>query len=231
MKIKRADYSASAVEVNALPPGDLPEFALIGRSNVGKSSLLNAICGRRKLAFVSNKPGRTRTISLFDINKTWRLVDLPGYGFASTGKDMRHRFGTMVSEYILHREALRCLMVLIDSKIPPQQIDLDFLQWIISEGVPFVLVFTKIDRVSPKRLQANIDAFLEAMTTISEGDPMYLACSARTRAGIPELHAVVLKVLEKEGRQLGDDLNETDDEPAIEDSDADEEEADEDDDE
>jgi GTP-binding protein len=144
------------------------------------------------------------------VNKHWRLVDLPGYGYASTGKDMRHKFGTMVADYITQRDALRCLMVLIDSKISPQQIDLDFLQWLIGEGIPFVLVFTKIDRFPAKYLQPNIDAFLERMKDFAEGQPMYLACSSRTRAGIAELHALVRQVLEKEGRKFDEEFYDPD---------------------
>ena len=202
MKIKHAEYYASAVTEESLPYGDLPEFAFIGRSNVGKSSLINAIVGDDKLAFVSKKPGKTRTISLFNINKKWRLADLPGYGYASTGKAQRQKFGEMVMDYILNREALRCLMVLIDSKIPPQQIDLDFLQWLIGEGIPFVLVFTKVDRCSPTKLKRNVDLFLEAMKAFAEGEPMHFAVSAWKKTGIPELHQMVKQVLEKEKEKL-----------------------------
>jgi GTP-binding protein len=147
MKITSADYYTSALTLDACPAGDLPEFALIGRSNVGKSSLLNLLAGKKELARVSAKPGHTQMINFFTINKTWRLVDLPGYGFAKVAKKQRHQFNEFVSDFLVNRGSLRCVFLLIDGSIPPQPLDLQFAQWLISVGVPFVLVFTKIDKV------------------------------------------------------------------------------------
>ena len=195
MKITSADYLTSSTTLEGCPEPDLPEFALIGRSNVGKSSLLNALTQRTSLANVSNKPGRTRLINFFAINETWCLVDLPGYGYAKMAKSRRHEFTDMVSTYLAQRDNLLCTLVLIDSNLPPQQIDLDFTQWLMGEGVPFVLVFTKIDKVSAARVQENIDQFTTRMGEFSDNLPMIFTSSAKTKVGMNELHGLVRKVL------------------------------------
>lgn len=204
MNIKSADFLIAATSLEACPASDLPELAVIGRSNVGKSSLINAITNRKGLANVSRQPGRTQTINFFVINKTWHLVDLPGYGYAKVAKTQRERFGGMISDYLVGRENLAAVMVLIDSNIPPQQIDLDFTHWLMGEGVPFVLVFTKVDRVSPTKANSNIEAFTERMGEFSENLPMIFPTSSVSKLGILDLHRLVYQVLTSNKQELDD---------------------------
>lgn len=187
MKIKSARFALSAADLEDCPPAELPEFAFIGRSNVGKSSLLNKLCNQKGLARVSSKPGHTRTINFFVINEDWCFVDLPGYGYARTGKADRFRFQDTVADYLEYREGLLHVFVLIDSRLDPQQIDLDFLTWLAGCGVPFSLVFTKTDKVKPKKREANRKKFLAALAETVEGEPTCLATSAETGEGRLEL--------------------------------------------
>lgn len=203
MKIKSADFLTAAISLGACPESDLPEIAVIGRSNVGKSSLINAFTNRKALANVSRKPGRTQTINFFVINDAWHLVDLPGFGYAKVAKSQRERFGSMISRFLSGRKNLAAVMVLIDSNIPPQQIDLDFTQWLMGEGVPFVLVFTKVDRVSPTKANANIEAFTERMAEFSENVPMVFPTSAVSKLGIGDLHQLVHQVLTSKKQRAG----------------------------
>ena len=136
MEIKQAEFVSSFADVRKCPPPDKPEFAFIGRSNVGKSSLINMLTDRKGLAKISVKPGKTQTINHFIINKSWYLVDLPGYGYASVSKSLRYGFGKMIEEYILNRENLYCLFILIDSRLDPQPIDLSFIEWAGSKQIP-----------------------------------------------------------------------------------------------
>lgn len=212
MKIKSADFLTAAISLGACPESDLPEFAVIGRSNVGKSSLINAFTSRKGLANVSRQPGRTQTINFFLINKAWHLVDLPGYGYAKVAKTKRERFGGMISRFLGGRPNLAAVMVLIDSNIPPQQIDLDFTQWLMGEGVPFVLVFTKVDRVSPTKANANIDAFTAAMAEFSDNVPMVFPTSSVSKLGIPDLHRLVSQVLASRNKEPTAVDDENDDE-------------------
>lgn len=145
MKIQSARFELSAVSLETCPDSRLPEFAFIGRSNVGKSSLLNQLCSQAGLARVSGTPGRTREINFFTINGAWSLVDLPGYGYARASKTDRERFNEFVSEYLRERENLCCAFVLIDARHVPQQLDLEFVQWLVEGEIPFALVFTKAD--------------------------------------------------------------------------------------
>src|SRR4028119_1454558 len=147
MKIKTAQFVTSALTIESCPPEKLPEFAFIGRSNVGKSSLLNMLTGQSGLAKVSATPGHTRMINFFLIDNAWTMVDLPGYGYAKTIKKDPQQFQAMVASYLSNRASLRCILVLIDSRLTPQQIDLEFVQWLIDNELPFVLVFTKSDKV------------------------------------------------------------------------------------
>ena len=146
VKIVSAQFELSAVSLEGCPRGAVPEFAFIGRSNVGKSTLLNLIAGQQGLARVSGSPGRTREINFFMVNEQWRLVDLPGYGYAKVSKAQRAGFREFVSNYLLERESLFCAFVLIDSRHSPQGLDLEFVQWLVEASVPFVLVFTKADK-------------------------------------------------------------------------------------
>ena len=192
MKIQNAKFKTSAISFPGCPAPDLPEFAFIGRSNVGKSSLINLLTNKEGLARVSKTPGRTREINFFSINDSWNLVDLPGYGYAKVSKSQRDHFNEFVSDYLLDRETLTGTFVLIDSRHPPQKIDLEFLGWLIEVQLPFALIFTKIDKSKAKLVRKNIGLFLEKMKDFSEGDPIYFETSTTTRTGRKE----VLKFIE-----------------------------------
>src|SRR4029079_12005402 len=159
MHISSATFHCSAPDLDSCPDESLPEFAFIGRSNVGKSSLLNMLAGKDSLARVSPRPGFTRLINIFTMNKNWRRVDLPGYGFAEGALQERAQFNRQVSVYLEHRPNLSCVFALIDSGLPPQRIDLEFIEWLTSHKIPYVLVFTKIDQGKPEEVQANITSF------------------------------------------------------------------------
>ncbi len=192
MNISSAIFHCSAPDLAACPDESLPEFAFIGRSNVGKSSLLNLLSGKPDLARVSKTPGFTKMINVFTMNKTWRLVDLPGYGFAQVARKDRSKFNQAVADYLQHRPNLCCVFALIDSKLPPQNIDLEFVEWLINSAIPFVLVFTKTDAAKPALVQANMAAFKERISEWCESLPESYTCSATARHGRSEL----LKVIE-----------------------------------
>ena len=183
VKILSAQFELSAVSPEGWPGDSLPEFAFIGRSNVGKSTLLNLIAGKDGLARVSGSPGRTREINFFKLNDRWRLVDLPGYGYAKVSKAQRAGFQEFVSRYLLERENLFCAFVLVDSRHPPQNLDLDFVQWLVEASVPFTLVFTKADKSKPPVVRRNVTSFLTAMEEFSEGSPTVFTTSAKTGSG------------------------------------------------
>lgn len=191
MHISSAIFDRSAPDLDSCPDESLPEFAFIGRSNVGKSSLLNMLSGHRDLARVSPTPGFTRLINIFTMNKTWRLVDLPGYGFAHIARKDKSRFNQAVSNYLQHRANLCCVFALIDSRLPPQKIDLEFVKWLAGHSVPFVLVFTKTDTVTPATAQTNIEAFTGRISGWFEKLPEIFTCSSKTRQGRMELLSVI----------------------------------------
>lgn len=197
MKIISADLEASAAKVEQCPAPSVPEFAFIGRSNVGKSSLLNLLTNRTKLAYVSNTPGRTQLLNFFLINKRFRFVDMPGYGYAKVAKTRREQFIELVTEYITERETLCCVFVLIDSSIPAQKIDLEFVQWVMGEGMPFVLVFTKTDKASPTKVALHMKEFGDKVLEFSVNLPMMFQCSALRKSGVDEILDLVQKVLDK----------------------------------
>ncbi len=159
MNVTNVRFQISAPDLASCPDSELREFAFIGRSNVGKSSLLNMLAGAKTLAKVSATPGHTQLINFFPVNSAWTLVDLPGYGYARTAGGDRDRFQQMIAGYLTGRENLAGVFVLIDSRHPPQQIDLEFVQWLITESVPFALVFSKADTVKAGLLQKNIELF------------------------------------------------------------------------
>jgi GTP-binding protein len=169
----------------------LPEFAFIGRSNVGKSSLLNLLAGKDALARMSPTPGFTKLINIFTINKTWRLVDLPGYGFAQVAREDKALFNRAVNNYLKHRPNLCCVFALLDSGLTPQKIDLSFVEWLARHAVPFVLVFTKTDRGTPEAVSANIAAFTACIAGWFEKLPEIFQCSSTTGQGRSELLAVI----------------------------------------
>ncbi len=183
MKIKSAVFTSSAPDLNFCPESELPEFAFIGRSNVGKSSLINMLAERKELAKVSATPGKTKLINFFLINDSWSLVDLPGYGYAKVAKKDRADFNQSVALYLEQRPNLAFIFVLIDSRLPPQAIDLDFIQWIGERGLPFGLIFTKTDKLSAAKVQANRDLFLENIAGLVETPPPLFNSSSVSKDG------------------------------------------------
>lgn len=183
MKIVSAEFVTSALELERCPREGLPEFAFIGRSNVGKSSLLNALMNRRELAKVSGKPGATQTINFYRVNGGVMLADLPGYGYSRTSQEQRDDFRGAVSSFLTGRDELRCVFVLVDSRLEPQRLDLEFCDWLAQSGVPFVLVFTKSDKLKAAKVKANVAAFLEALKERVDGEPRHFVTSAKTKDG------------------------------------------------
>lgn len=187
MVIKSAEFVISNSRVEKCPTTGLPEYAFIGRSNVGKSSLINMLTARKGLAMTSQKPGKTQLINHFIINDAWYLVDLPGYGYARLGKDSRDSLRRMIEDYVLKRKELVLLFVLLDCRHDPQKIDLEFIQWLGEEGVPFALVFTKADKLSKGRLAANVEAYKAKLHEEWEELPPIFVTSSEERMGRDEL--------------------------------------------
>ena len=187
MVIKSAEFVISNSRVEKCPTTGLPEYAFIGRSNVGKSSLINMLTARKGLAMTSQKPGKTQLINHFIINDSWYLVDLPGYGYARLGKDSRDSLRRMIEDYVLERKELVLLFVLIDCRHEPQKIDFEFIQWLGEEGVPFSLVFTKADKLSKGRLASNIEAYTAKLHEEWEELPPIFVTSSEERVGRDEL--------------------------------------------
>lgn len=188
MEIKNATYVKSSEFISQCPEHHCPEYAFIGRSNVGKSSLINMLTNNKKLAKTSATPGKTMLINHFAINGgEWYLVDLPGYGFAKRSKTERAKLEKMISGYILQRLHLTNLFVLIDCRIEPQQVDLEFLQWLGESNIPFSIVFTKADKLSRTRLNENITAYLQRLSQDWDPLPPYFVTSSETRLGREEV--------------------------------------------
>ena len=187
MLIKSAEYVISSARVDQCPQGELPEFAFIGRSNVGKSSLINMLTGRAGLAKTSATPGKTILSNHFLINKEWYLVDLPGYGYAKRGQQQRDELQRMITGYILRREQMMNLFLLIDARHEPQRIDLEFIEWLGENGIPFSIVFTKADKLSKGKLAANVKHYLAELSKQWEELPPHLITSSETKLGKDEL--------------------------------------------
>lgn len=187
MMIKSAEYIVSSPDFAQCPPPDKPEFAFIGRSNVGKSSLINMLCDNSKLAKTSGTPGKTQLINHFIVNKEWYLVDLPGYGFAKVSQTARRRWEQMIENYLRKRENLVNVFVLIDSRHGPQKIDLDFINKLGAWEVPFCLVFTKADKETQKTVSMNVKAFLNAMKETWQFLPRHFVTSAEKKLGRKEI--------------------------------------------
>jgi GTP-binding protein len=183
MQINSATFISSYADVKKCPPPDKPEFAFIGRSNVGKSSLINMLTGRKSLAKTSVKPGKTQTINHFLINEAWYLVDLPGYGYASVSKSLKEGFGKMIEQYVQTRENLTCLFVLIDPRVEPQKNDLSFINWAGAQGVPLAIIYTKADKLRKNELQKNIAQFERTMYQEWEALPPMMTTSSEKRNG------------------------------------------------
>jgi GTP-binding protein len=200
--IRTTALLGSAPNLASCPSSELPEFAFIGRSNVGKSSLVNMLTRVKDLARVSDTPGKTRLINFFAVNESWTLVDLPGYGYAKVGRKERAHFSSFVADYLQNRPNLRGTFVLIDSRLTPQEIDLDFLNWMVGCGLRFILVFTKIDKLSRTAAQANIDAFLLRLQEISQDEPSFLTSSSTLGHGRSE----ILELIESTLAEVPEDL-------------------------
>ena len=188
MLIKTAEFVISSARADQCPPTEgRPEYAFIGRSNVGKSSLINMLTGRKKLAMTSSTPGKTMLINHFAINNECFLVDLPGYGYAKRGKKEMEKLRNLIEYYVLERKELTCLFVLIDSRLTPQRIDLEFIQWLGEEGVPFSIIFTKADKNKTGELRKNVNRFLDELRKEWEELPPHFVTSSAQGRGRDEV--------------------------------------------
>ncbi len=187
MEIKDARFIKSSVLLQQCPPPDKPEFAFIGRSNVGKSSLINMLTQKKELAKTSSKPGKTQHINHFEIDGQWYLVDLPGYGWSKVSKEKKTAWGKMIEDYLVNRENLACLFVLIDSRLEPQTIDYEFLTWLGENAIPFVLAFTKTDKLSRNKVASNLATHLKKLKIEWEELPTIIETSAMNLAGRDKL--------------------------------------------
>ena len=198
MEIKTAEFVISAPNVNMCPADTKPEYAFIGRSNVGKSSLINMLCRNKKLAKTSSTPGKTLLINHFIINKEWYLVDLPGYGFAKRSKTEIAKLDQMIRGYILQRQQLVNVFVLVDVRLEPQAIDIEFINWLGQSGIPFYLVFTKADKLTASKVQSNVAAYKRKLEETWEEMPPMFVSSSEKRQGREEL----LDYIESINKQL-----------------------------
>lgn len=187
MEIKSAEFVISNTNVNKCPEGNRPEYAFIGRSNVGKSSLINMLTNKKGLAMTSQKPGKTLLINHFLINDEWFLVDLPGYGYAQRGKEGRENIRKIIESYILGREQLTNLFVLLDCRHEAQKIDLEFMEWLGENGIPFSIIFTKTDKISKGRLQENVRKYQEKLLENWEELPPIFFSSSEKKEGRDEI--------------------------------------------
>jgi GTP-binding protein len=187
MRVSSAEFLQSSPGLEGCPPDEVPEFAFIGRSNVGKSSLLNLLTGNQGLARVSQTPGCTQLINFFKINGSFRMVDLPGYGYAKVPKGHRVAFQEIIAGYIADRPNLQRVFVLLDSRHEPQKIDLEFLEWLDEVERPFALVFTKTDKLKPSHVKKNTDSFLQALMAFHSATPDVFLTSSKTRDGKREI--------------------------------------------
>ena len=187
MEVKTAEFTISAPRVSMCPNDTKPEYAFIGRSNVGKSSLINMLCHNKKLAKTSSTPGKTLLINHFLINREWYLVDLPGYGFAKRSKNEIQKIDQMIRSYLLEREQLANVFVLVDVRLEPQTIDLEFMNWLGLSSIPFSIVFTKADKLTPTKVRTNVEAYRQKMLETWEEMPPVFVTSAEKRQGAEEV--------------------------------------------
>ncbi len=187
MQIKENRFLISSPNFKKCPAPDKPEYAFIGRSNVGKSSLINMIVGKKKLAKISSTPGKTQLINHFIINESWYLVDLPGYGYAKIAKTKRQEWKKLINDYILNRENLMCLFLLIDSRLPPQKNDLSFIEFLGSSSIPFIILFTKTDKIKPKQIELNLNTYKEELKKTWETVPEFIISSTINKNGRDEI--------------------------------------------
>lgn len=194
MEIKEARFIISNTDVDKCPKPDRPEYAFIGRSNVGKSSLINKLTNKKALAKTSGKPGKTRLVNHFLVDEEWYLVDLPGYGYAKVPVTERKKLERLIRNYILKRENLYCLFVLVDSRHEPQKADLEFMEWLGISGIPFAIVFTKTDKLKPEELENNLEKYKTRMLETWETMPEHFTTSSETGAGKEEILDFIEKV-------------------------------------
>jgi GTP-binding protein len=195
MVIQSVEFKGSFPEQRLAPADGRPEFAFIGRSNVGKSSLINMLVDRKDLARISNVPGKTQHLNYYLINDDWYLVDLPGYGYAKVSKKLRQTWRLMMDHYFKKRENLQCVFVLLDSNIGPQKIDLEFMNWLGEMGMPFVVAYTKSDRILAPKLAANIEKIRAALLEYWEELPPDIVTSATNRTGQEEVFQIIEQTL------------------------------------
>lgn len=206
MIINTAEFQISNSRADKCPASTIPEFAFIGRSNVGKSSLINMLTGRKSLAMTSSTPGKTMLINHFLINKEWYLVDLPGYGYAKRSKKDTERLAQLISHYVLERMQLTNLFVLIDSRLEPQKIDMEFIEWLGENGIPFSIVFTKADKPKRGALKRNVEVFLHRLEEQWEELPPHFVSSSASGAGRVEILAhieSIIRSLSEDGEPAG----------------------------
>ena len=203
MEVKTAEFVISAPVVNMCPADTKPEYAFIGRSNVGKSSLINMLCRNKKLAKTSATPGKTLLINHFIINKEWYLVDLPGYGYAKRSKTEIAKLDRMIRGYILQQHQLVSVFVLVDVRLEPQAIDVEFINWLGQSGVPFCIVFTKADKLSQGKVNTNVEEYKRKLLETWEELPPYIVTSSENKQGRDEL----LEYIEKINKELKEGQN------------------------
>lgn len=196
--IKQARFLISNTDVKKCPPPDRPEYAFIGRSNVGKSSLINMLVGQNSLAKVSVRPGKTQLINHFIIDDSWYLVDLPGYGYAKIAISVKEKFQKLISRYILDRENLYCLFVLIDIRHSPQQIDIEFITWLGENNIPFAIIFTKADKLGKVTAAKNVAAYTQELKKLWEELPPVLVSSSQDGTGKDEIISYIENINKSE---------------------------------
>jgi GTP-binding protein len=197
MLIKSATFVSSAAQLNQCPPENKPEFAFIGRSNVGKSSLINMLVGQKGLAKTSSTPGKTQLLNYFLINERWFLVDLPGYGFAKVSKDAREKWEKRLFEYLTKRENLYCVFILVDSRLEPQRNDLDMINWLGEHQVPMAILFTKTDKLKPRELENNCNTWRIALSKYWDDLPTMMITSAENKSGKDEVLDFIEQYVDK----------------------------------
>lgn len=201
MEILSAEFIISNSKVDKCPQGNLPEYAFIGRSNVGKSSLINMLTKRPKLAMTSSTPGKTLLINHFMVNKEWYLVDLPGYGFAQRSKKQKEKIQEIIEDYILERQQMTNLFVLVDIRLEPQQIDLEFMEWLGENEVPFSIIFTKSDKLSAGKIKDNVSNYLKKLEEQWEELPPYFISSSEKKTGRKEILDYIDKINQSLGKE------------------------------